>query len=92
MCARAAEDANSKLRRRERIVAAHFDDKLAKVGLKTTQLDLLSEVFRLQPVCPGELARALSIDPFHGSAGGRWPPREFERAGDRENNPPISSR
>lgn len=63
MSARAVEDAHSKLRRMERFVAAHFDDELAKVGLKATQLGLLSEVIRLQPVCPGELARALSIDP-----------------------------
>ena len=31
--------------------------------MKTTQLGLLSEVLRLQPVRPGELARALGVDP-----------------------------
>jgi DNA-binding MarR family transcriptional regulator len=55
--------AYTKLRRLTRCVTHHFDAELAKAGLKTTQLGLLSEIVRLQPVSPGELARALAIDP-----------------------------
>ncbi|MET3515022.1 DNA-binding MarR family transcriptional regulator [Pseudacidovorax sp. 1753] len=55
--------AYAKLRRLTRCVAQHFDSELAKAGLKATQLWLLSEVRRLQPVEPGELARSLGIDP-----------------------------
>ena len=51
------------LRRLARSVANLFDAELAKTGLKTTQVGLLSEILRLQPVSPGELARALDIDP-----------------------------
>ena len=51
------------LRRLARCVAHHFDTELAKAGLKATQLGLLSEILRLQPARPGELARALDIDP-----------------------------
>lgn len=59
-----AEDcAYDTLRRLARSVANHFDSELAKAGLKTTQAGLLSEILRLQPVRPGELARALDIDP-----------------------------
>jgi DNA-binding MarR family transcriptional regulator len=55
--------AYTKLRRLMRCVAQHFDSELAKAGLKTTQLGLLSEILRLQPVRPGDLARAVGIDP-----------------------------
>jgi DNA-binding MarR family transcriptional regulator len=59
-----AEDcAYATLRRLTRCVAHHFDGELTGAGLKTTQLAVLSEVLRLQPVRPGELARALGIDP-----------------------------
>jgi DNA-binding MarR family transcriptional regulator len=59
-----AEDcAYTKLRRLARCVSHHFDAELAKAGLKTTQLGLLSEIRRLQPVEPGELARVLGVDP-----------------------------
>ncbi len=59
-----AEDcAYAKLRRLTRCVAHHFDAELAQAGLKATQLGLLSEILRLQPVGPGELAQALGIDP-----------------------------
>ena len=59
-----AEDcAYTKLRRLTRCVTHHFDAELAKTGLKASQLGLLSEIVRLQPVSPGELARALGIDP-----------------------------
>jgi DNA-binding MarR family transcriptional regulator len=55
--------AYTKLRRLMRCVAHHYDSELSKTGLKTTQLGLLSEILRLQPVRPGELARAAGIDP-----------------------------
>lgn len=55
--------AYTKLRRLTRCVTHHFDGELAKAGLKTTQLGLLSEILRLQPVRPGARARALGIDP-----------------------------
>jgi len=59
-----AEDcAYAKLRRLTRCVAHHFDVELATAGLKMTQLGVLSEILRLQPVRPGELAQALHIDP-----------------------------
>lgn len=59
-----AEDcAYATLRRLVRCVAHHFDAELAPAGLKTTQLAMLSEIVRLEPVPPGELARALGIDP-----------------------------
>jgi DNA-binding MarR family transcriptional regulator len=57
------ECAFTMLRRLARCVSHHFDAELAKAGLKTTQLALLSEIRRLQPVEPGELARALGVDP-----------------------------
>jgi DNA-binding MarR family transcriptional regulator len=59
----APDCAYTKLRRLTRCVAHHFDMELAEAGLKTTQLGLLSEILRLQPVRPGELARAVGIDP-----------------------------
>jgi DNA-binding MarR family transcriptional regulator len=61
--ARADECAYAKLRRLTRCVAQQFDAELAPAGVKTTQLVLLSEVARLQPVRPGELAQAMGLDP-----------------------------
>jgi DNA-binding MarR family transcriptional regulator len=55
--------AYAKLRRLTRCVAHHFDAELAPAGLKATQHRVLTEVLRLQPVRPGELAQALGIDP-----------------------------
>jgi DNA-binding MarR family transcriptional regulator len=63
MRATAEDCAYATLRRLTRCVACHFDAELARAGLKTTQLTVLTEVLRLQPVRPGELARALGIDP-----------------------------
>ncbi|WP_418148178.1 MarR family winged helix-turn-helix transcriptional regulator [Variovorax paradoxus] len=55
--------AYAKLRRLTRCVAHHFDTELAPSKLKATQHGVLTAVLRLQPVCPGELAQALGIDP-----------------------------
>lgn len=63
MCSPTEDCVYMALKRLARRVAHHFDAALAKAGLKTTQLDLLSEILRLQPVCPGKLAQALNLDP-----------------------------
>lgn len=55
--------AYAKLRRLTRCVAHHLDTELAPSKLKATQHGVLTEVLRLQPVRPGELAQALGIDP-----------------------------
>ena len=53
---------NLKLRQLARRVTQHYDLELAKAGLKTTQYSLLSHVFRLGPVRPGDLAQAMTLD------------------------------
>jgi DNA-binding MarR family transcriptional regulator len=54
---------NFKLRQLTRRVTQHFDRIVAPAGLKTTQYSLLSHIERLGPVPPGELARAMTMDP-----------------------------
>jgi DNA-binding MarR family transcriptional regulator len=54
---------NFKLRQLMRRVSQHYDHEVAQAGLKTTQYSLLSHVLKLGPVRPGELARAMSMDP-----------------------------
>lgn len=54
---------NLRLRQLMRRVAQHYDLELAKAGLKTTQYSLLSHVFRLGPLRPGELAEAMQFTP-----------------------------
>jgi DNA-binding MarR family transcriptional regulator len=44
-----------------RRVAQHYDQEMAKAGLKTTQYSLLAYVFKLGPLRPGELARGLKL-------------------------------
>ena len=44
-----------------RRVAHHYDLEMAKAGLKTTQYSLLSHVFKLGPLRPGELAQAMKM-------------------------------
>ena len=51
-----------KLRQLSRRVSRHFDRIVAASGLKTTQYSLLSNVVRLGPVRPGELADRLEMD------------------------------
>ncbi|HGM5580836.1 TPA: MarR family winged helix-turn-helix transcriptional regulator [Pseudomonas putida] len=54
---------NLKLRQLTRMVTRRYDQHLASVGLKNTQYALLSYVLRLGPVRPGELARAMQMEP-----------------------------
>jgi len=51
-----------KLRQLSRRVSQHFDHIVAASGLKTTQYSLLSNIVRLEPVRPGDLAAALEMD------------------------------
>lgn len=51
-----------KLRQLQRTVAQLYDAEVGKSGLKTTQYSLLSHIQRLEPVRPGELARAMHMD------------------------------
>ena len=51
-----------RLRQLSRLVSQHYDFELAKAGLKTTQYSLLSNVMKLGPVRPGELAQAMTLD------------------------------
>ena len=43
-------------------MAQHDDAEVGKTGLKGTQYSLLSCVFKLGPMRPGDLARALKVD------------------------------
>lgn len=54
---------NLKLRQLMRRVARHYDAELGKAGLKTTQYSLLSYAVKLGPVRPGDLARAMKMEP-----------------------------
>ncbi len=54
---------NFKLRQLTRRVSQHFDRIIGAAGLKTTQYSLLSHIERLGPLRPGELARAMAMDP-----------------------------
>ncbi|KNZ31991.1 MAG: MarR family transcriptional regulator [Methylibium sp. NZG] len=51
-----------KLRQLVRRVGQHYDVEMARIGLKTTQYSLLSHVFKLGPLRPGELAQAMTMD------------------------------
>jgi DNA-binding MarR family transcriptional regulator len=53
---------NFKLRQLTRRVSQHYDAELGRAGLKGTQYSLLSNVLHLQPVQPGDLARAMHMD------------------------------
>lgn len=53
---------NLKLRQLMRRVAQHYDAEVGKTGLKGTQYSLLSCVFKLGPLRPGDLARAMKVD------------------------------
>lgn len=54
---------NLKLRELTRQVTRLYDAHLGACGLKTTQYSLLASIDRLGPLQPGDLARALSMDP-----------------------------
>ena len=51
------------LRQLVRRVGQHYDGALAAAGLKTTQYSLLSHVFKLGPLRPGDLAQAMTMEP-----------------------------
>ena len=53
---------NIKLRQLMRRVTQHYDAEVGKTGLKGTQYSLLSYVYKLGPIAPGELARQMKID------------------------------
>jgi DNA-binding MarR family transcriptional regulator len=53
---------NFKLRQLQRRVGQHYDQELAKAGLKTTQYSLLSHVLKLGPIRPGDLAQVMTMD------------------------------
>ena len=53
---------NFKLRQLMRRVAQHYDAEVGKTGLKGTQYSLLSYVYKLGPLRPGDLAREMKID------------------------------
>lgn len=54
---------NLKLRQLMRRVAAHYDAEVGKTGLKGTQYSLLSYVFKLGPIRPGDLAAEMRVSP-----------------------------
>ncbi len=53
---------NFKLRQLTRRVSQHYDHVLGASGLKTTQYSLLSNVERLGPIRPSDLAAAMAMD------------------------------
>jgi len=53
---------NFKLRQLQRRVGQHYDQELAKSGLKTTQYSLLSHVLKLGPIRPVDLALVMTMD------------------------------
>jgi DNA-binding MarR family transcriptional regulator len=53
---------SQKLRQLSRRVSQHFDHIVSASGLKTTQYSLLSNIVRLEPVRPGDLADQLEMD------------------------------
>jgi len=52
-----------RLRQVTRRVSQHFDRIVGTTGLKTTQYSLLSNLERLGPLRPGELAKAMAMEP-----------------------------
>ncbi len=52
---------NLRVRQLMRRVSQHYDVEMARVGLKTTQYSLLSHVYKLGPLRPGDLARAMKV-------------------------------
>ena len=53
---------NLKLRQLMRRVAQYYDAEVGKTGLKGTQYSLLSCVYKLGPLRPGDLARSMKVD------------------------------
>jgi len=53
---------NAKLRQLTRRVSQHYDREMVKIGLKTTQYSLLTQVLQRGPIRPGDLAQAMALD------------------------------
>lgn len=53
---------NFKLRQLTRRVTQHYDQHLARAGLKITQYSVLTHIDKLGPLAPGELARRMDMD------------------------------
>jgi DNA-binding MarR family transcriptional regulator len=53
---------NYKLRQLTRRVTQHYDNVVGICGLKTTQYSLLTQIERLAPVRPSDLAAAMTMD------------------------------
>jgi DNA-binding MarR family transcriptional regulator len=53
---------NYKLRQLTRRVTQHYDNVVGTCGLKTTQYSLLTQIERLGPVRPSDLAAAMTMD------------------------------
>ncbi|WP_332778258.1 MarR family winged helix-turn-helix transcriptional regulator [Polaromonas sp.] len=53
---------NLKLRQLMRRVAQHYDAEVGKTGLRGTQYSLLSYVYKLGPIRPGDLAVEMKVD------------------------------
>ena len=54
---------NIKLRQLTRRVARYYEAEVGKTGLKNTQYSLLSYVYKLGTLRPGDLAREMKIEP-----------------------------
>ena len=54
---------NIKLRQLMRRAARYYEAEVGKTGLKNTQYSLLSYVYKLGPLRPGDLAREMKIEP-----------------------------
>jgi DNA-binding MarR family transcriptional regulator len=51
-----------KLRQLSRVVARHYDARVAACGLKTSQYSLLSHAMTMEPVRPVDLAARMNLD------------------------------
>ena len=54
---------DTKLHQLVRLMGRHYDAELRKVGLRTTQFWLLTEVLEHGPARPCDLARAMALEP-----------------------------
>lgn len=53
---------NARLRQFTRLVTCHYELHLRAIGIRNTQLALLSHVIVLGPIRPGDLARRMQMD------------------------------
>lgn len=54
---------DTKLHQLVRLMGRHYDAELVKVGLRTTQFWLLTEVLEYGPARPCDLAKAMALEP-----------------------------